>query len=198
MCVRSRHLTIIESPSRILQRNCSQALAKLFSFNFLNYFHLNAYWIYVLGTTTTSINRAVATADLWMCHWMCAASETDTERRASERQQIDCKAREKRQTFFFVTLFPHFFDITLPMVRSEDLPGFFVYTMFADANEWIHAHVNDNKQWQTTISGRRLCPFVFSFLFFAITATLTSYQMTSDIVNHFFGPINFSSDGKSF
>lgn len=111
MCVRSRHLTIIESPSRILQRNCSQALAKLFNFNFLNYFHLNAHWIYVLWDNHTSIYRAVAIADLWMCYWMCAESETDT---AWERKSRSTAKRIKKKTnFFFVILFSHFFDNTI-------------------------------------------------------------------------------------
>ena len=59
-----------------------------------------------------------------------------------------------------------------------------------------------SRQWQQAMANNNLrrpfMPFVFFYILFAITATLTSYQMTSDIVNHFFGPINFSSDGKSF
>lgn len=60
-----------------------------------------------------------------------------------------------------------------------------------------------SRQWQTS-NGKQQSPSVvyalcfFAFILFTITATLTSYQMTSNIVNHFFGPINFSSDGKSF
>lgn len=111
-----------------------------------------------------------------------------------ERVKETAKRNEKKTTTqTFSTLCFAFLRHHFVTVRSDFL------TPLLDT-----PHTHTHTEWWstcifTTTKGKQshhLC-LLFSFLF-VITMTLTSYQMTSDIVNHIFRPINFTSNGRSF
>lgn len=164
-------------PYRQLQRN-ALAFAKLFNFNFLNYFHLNAYWIYVLGTTALPfIERLLK----------CGKS-TQKPRGKGE----DDANRVRRLKKLFRHIVSYFFTTSLCNVFKRFSSALFT-RMFANRRSRIQLHARTHQSQQPAANNLIVGAFCFSFHFipFVITATLTSYQITSGIVNHFFGPIEF-------
>lgn len=120
-------------PPDLLQRN-AKALTKLFNFNFLNYFHLNAYWIYVLETNHTSINRAV-------CFFVLdRVNEIERE----EIMKIMKMTKKKLFHHFVFHFFEHHFCNGFKGFSSA------LFTKcFADMSARHHTHINNTNGKQS-------------------------------------------------
>lgn len=171
------------------QRNAT-AFAKLFNFNFLNYFYLNAYWIYVLGTTALPLIERLL---------KCG---NRIEKKLHTKQQKKMEIGDENNTTLSATtekvfrhIVSHFFTTSLCNALKRFSSALFTECLRTRVRSRFCTHTLSLfriHQWQPTNSKQSLffC-FSFHFILFVITATLTSYQITSGIVNHFFRPIKF-------
>lgn len=147
-----------------LQRNAT-AFAKLFNFNFLNYFHLNAYWIYVLGTTALPLIERL----LKCGKRIEKKANTQSNRRRWRLEMRTTRRWVRRLKKFFVTLSPISSRHHFAMVWSDFLVlclqnvcGHVSARAFAHILSLSFAYINDN---QPTYQRQTISVLLFFFSF---------------------------------